>query len=117
GIVRDNSGRVVQIVEERDATPVEKTIREINTGIMAAPTAKLRAWLKDLRSNNAQGEYYLTDIIARAVADHMTVHTVRPENTWEILGVNSKQQLAELERVYQRTQAVKLMAAGVTLSD
>jgi len=116
-IVRDNAGRVVRIVEERDATPAEKAIREINTGIMAAPTAKLRVWLTDLRSNNAQGEYYLTDVIARAVADQVTIHTVQPENTWEILGVNSKQQLAELERVYQRRQAVKLMAAGVTLSD
>src|SRR5262249_41072020 len=75
-IVRDDAGRVRRIVEERDATPSEKAICEINTGIMAAPTAKLRLWLKDLRSNNAQGEYYLTDIIARAVADRMTIHTV-----------------------------------------
>jgi bifunctional UDP-N-acetylglucosamine pyrophosphorylase/glucosamine-1-phosphate N-acetyltransferase len=116
-IVRDRAGQVVRIVEERDASPAEKAIREINTGILAAPTAKLRAWLKDLRDDNAQGEYYLTDIIARAVADGMTIHTVQPEDTWEILGVNSKQQLAELERVHQHAQAVKLMAAGVTLAD
>jgi bifunctional UDP-N-acetylglucosamine pyrophosphorylase/glucosamine-1-phosphate N-acetyltransferase len=116
-IVRDNAGRVVRIVEERDASPAEKAIREINTGILAASTAKLRGWLKDLRDDNAQGEYYLTDIIERAVADGVPIHTVQPKDTWEILGVNSKQQLAELERVYQRTQATKLMASGVTLAD
>jgi bifunctional UDP-N-acetylglucosamine pyrophosphorylase / glucosamine-1-phosphate N-acetyltransferase len=116
-IVRDRSGRVVRIVEERDASPTEKAIREINTGILAAPTAKLRDWLKDLRDDNAQGEYYLTDIIERAVADGVPIHTVQPKDIWEILGVNSKQQLAELERVYQRTQATKLMASGVTLAD
>jgi len=116
-IVRDNAGRVVRIVEERDASPAEKAIREINTGILAAPTVKLRGWLKDLRDDNAQGEYYLTDIIERAVADGVPIHTAQPKDTWEILGVNSKQQLAELERVYQRTQATKLMASGVTLAD
>ncbi|HTS53034.1 MAG TPA: bifunctional UDP-N-acetylglucosamine diphosphorylase/glucosamine-1-phosphate N-acetyltransferase GlmU, partial [Burkholderiales bacterium] len=116
-IVRDRAGRVVRIVEERDASPAEKSIREINTGILAAPTAKLRAWLEDLRDDNAQGEYYLTDIIARAVADGVTIHTVRPRDTWEILGVNSKEQLAELERIYQRGQAMKLMTAGVSLAD
>jgi len=116
-IVRDGSGRVLCIVEERDASPAEKAIREINTGILAAPTTKLRAWLKDLRDDNAQGEYYLTDIVERAVADGEGIHTVQPTDTWEILGVNSKQQLAELERVYQRTQATKLMTGGVTLAD
>ena len=116
-IVRDNAGRVVRVVEERDANPAEKAIHEINTGILAAPTVKLRGWLRDLRDDNAQGEYYLTDIIELAVADGALIHTVQPEDTWEILGVNSKQQLAELERVYQRTQAAKLMAAGVTLAD
>jgi bifunctional UDP-N-acetylglucosamine pyrophosphorylase / glucosamine-1-phosphate N-acetyltransferase len=116
-IVRDAAGRVVRIVEERDASPAERAIREINTGILAAPTAKLRGWLNDLRDDNAQGEYYLTDIIERAVADGVAIHTVQPADTWEILGVNSKQQLAELERVYQRTQATKLMADGVTLAD
>jgi len=116
-IVRDNAGRVMRVVEERDANPGEKAIREINTGILAAPTAKLKSWLKDLRDDNAQGEYYLTDIIELAVADGAPIHTVQPADTWEILGVNSKQQLAELERVYQREQAVKLMAGGVTLAD
>ena len=116
-IVRDGSGRVLCIVEERDASPAEKAIREINTGILAAPTTKLRAWLKDLRDDNAQGEYYLTVFVERAVADGEGIHTVQPTDTWEILGVNSKQQLAELERVYQRTQATKLMTGGVTLAD
>ena len=116
-IVRDNAGRVARVVEERDANPDEKAIREINTGIVAAPTAKLRGWLRELRTDNAQGEFYLTDIIERAVVDGTPIHTVQPANTWEILGVNSKQQLAELERIYQREQAVKLMAKGVTLAD
>ena len=104
-IVRDDAGRVVRIVEERDANPAQKAIREINTGILAASTARLKGWLHGLRNDNAQGEYYLTDVIARAVADGVTIHTVQPADTWEILGVNSKQQLAELERVYQREQA------------
>ena len=116
-IVRDDAGRVVRIVEERDANPAQKAIREINTGILAAPTARLKGWLHGLRNDNAQGEYYLTDVIARAVADGVTIHTVQPADTWEILGVNSKQQLAELERVYQREQASHLLARGVTLSD
>jgi bifunctional UDP-N-acetylglucosamine pyrophosphorylase/glucosamine-1-phosphate N-acetyltransferase len=116
-IVRDDADRVVRIVEERDASPAQKAIREINTGILAAPTKQLRAWVQGLRNDNAQGEYYLTDIIARAVADGVTIHTVQPTDTWEILGVNSKQQLAELERVYQREQASRLLASGVTLSD
>jgi len=116
-IVRDDAGRVVRIVEERDANPAQKAIREINTGILAAPTAKLKAWLGGLRNDNAQGEYYLTDVIARAVTDGVRIHTVQPTDTWEILGVNSKQQLAELERVFQREHASRLLARGVTLSD
>ena len=116
-IVRDSAGGVVRIVEERDASPAQKAIREINTGILAAPTKQLRAWVQALRNDNAQGEYYLTDIVARAVVDGVTIHTVQPTDAWEILGVNSKQQLAELERVYQREQASRLLASGVTLSD
>jgi bifunctional UDP-N-acetylglucosamine pyrophosphorylase/glucosamine-1-phosphate N-acetyltransferase len=116
-IVRDAAGRVVRIVEENDATAAEKAIREINTGILAAPTTKLKAWLQGLRNDNAQGEYYLTDAIARAVADGVAIHTVQPSDTWEILGVNSKQQLAELERVFQREQASRLLESGVTLAD
>lgn len=116
-IVRDAAGRVVRIVEESDANPTEKAILEINTGILAAPTAKLKAWLEGLRSDNAQGEIYLTDAVARAVADGVAIHTLQPRDTWEILGVNSKQQLAQLERVFQRERAAELLARGVTLLD
>ncbi len=116
-IVRDATGRVVRIVEESDSTPDEKAIREINTGILAAPTTKLKAWLHGLHDDNAQGEIYLTDIVARAVAERVAIHTLQPSDTWEILGVNSKQQLAELERVLQRERAAQLLARGVTLLD
>jgi bifunctional UDP-N-acetylglucosamine pyrophosphorylase / glucosamine-1-phosphate N-acetyltransferase len=116
-IVRDTTGRVARIVEESDSTLDEKAIREVNTGILAAPTTKLKAWLQGLRSDNAQGEIYLTDVIARAVADGVAIHTLQPADTWEILGVNSKQQLAELERVFQRERAAQLLARGVTLLD
>jgi bifunctional UDP-N-acetylglucosamine pyrophosphorylase/glucosamine-1-phosphate N-acetyltransferase len=116
-IVRDATGRVVRIVEESDSTPDEKAIREINTGILAAPTTKLKAWLHGLRDDNAQGEIYLTDVIACAVTDRVAIHTLQPSDTWEILGVNSKQQLAELERVFQRERAAQLLASGVTLLD
>ncbi|HMV01515.1 MAG TPA: NTP transferase domain-containing protein, partial [Rhodocyclaceae bacterium] len=97
-IVRDASGHVVRIVEEKDATSEEKAIREVNTGIMAIPSDRLEAWLKGLSNNNAQGEYYLTDIVALAVAERLPVHTAQPDGEWEVLGVNSKVQLAELER-------------------
>jgi bifunctional UDP-N-acetylglucosamine pyrophosphorylase/glucosamine-1-phosphate N-acetyltransferase len=116
-ILRDPAGRVVRIVEERDATPPQQAISEINTGMLAAPTRLLRTWLDGLGNDNAQKEYYLTDVIARAVADGTAVNTVQPTDTWEILGVNSKQQLAELERVFQREQAAQLLARGVTLID
>ena len=116
-IVRDAAGRVLRIVEERDATVEEKAIREINTGILSAPAAKLRTWLRGLRNDNAQGEYYLTDVIAHAVAEGVSVDTAQPADDWEILGVNSKLQLAQLERVYQSEQAARLMEHGVTLAD
>ena len=116
-IVRDTSGQVLRIVEEREATVEEKAIREINTGILAAPTAKLRGWLQELSNENAQGEYYLTDVVALAVGEGVPVHTVQPSHAWEILGVNSKLQLAQLERTFQDQQAAKLMARGVTLAD
>jgi len=116
-IVRDASGQLLRIVEERDATADEKAIREINTGILAAPTAKLRQWLQELRNENAQGEYYLTDVVAHAVAEGVRVHTVQPAHAWEILGVNSKLQLAQLERTFQEQRAAQLMARGVTLAD
>ncbi len=116
-VVRGGDGRVQRIVEERDASDAEKALLEINSGIVCADTAKLKGWLTDLRNDNAQGEYYLTDVIARAVADDVEVGTVYPSDNWEILGVNSKQQLAQLERIYQLGIADELMARGVTLAD
>ncbi|MET0964731.1 MAG: bifunctional UDP-N-acetylglucosamine diphosphorylase/glucosamine-1-phosphate N-acetyltransferase GlmU [Noviherbaspirillum sp.] len=115
-IVRDND-RIVRIVEQKDATPAERMITEVNTGIMVAPTARLRHWLATLSNNNAQGEYYLTDIVARAVADDVPVVSAQPDAVWETLGVNSKVQLAELERVHQRNLAYLLLEQGVTLAD
>jgi len=115
-IVRDN-GRIVRIVEQKDANEQERAITEVNTGIMVAPTARLRAWLSTLSNDNAQGEYYLTDIVARAVADGVPVVSAQPDAVWETLGVNSKVQLAELERIHQRNLAYRLLEQGVTLAD
>ena len=115
-IVRDDD-RIVRIVEQKDATPEERAITEVNTGIMVAPTARLRAWLSTLSNDNAQGEYYLTDIVARAVADDVQVVSAQPDAVWETLGVNSKVQLAELERIHQRNLAYQLLEQGVTLAD
>ena len=115
-IVRDND-RIVRIVEQKDATEQERTITEVNTGIMVAPTGRLRTWLSTLSNDNAQGEYYLTDIVARAVADGVPVVSAQPDADWETLGVNSKVQLAELERIHQRNLAYRLLELGVTLAD
>jgi bifunctional UDP-N-acetylglucosamine pyrophosphorylase/glucosamine-1-phosphate N-acetyltransferase len=116
-IVRDAGGRVVRIVEQKDANADERLIREINTGIMAMPTARLGEWLGRLSSNNAQNEYYLTDIVGMAVEEGLPVHTANPLHAWEVLGVNSKVQLAELERIAQSGYAEKLMEQGVRLAD
>jgi bifunctional UDP-N-acetylglucosamine pyrophosphorylase/glucosamine-1-phosphate N-acetyltransferase len=111
------AGKVVRIVEEKDADDTERRIGEINTGILVAPTAALARWLPVLGRRNAQGEYYLTDIVALAVAEGMPVVTTQPDAVWETEGVNSKAQLAALERVHQRSVATQLMEAGVTLAD
>ena len=116
-IVRDTAGNMVSIVEEKDATAEQKAICEVNTGIMAIPTARLADWLGKLKNGNAQGEYYLTDIVALAVAEGLPVRTAQPEGEWEVLGVNSKVQLAELERQHQRNLADQLLVAGVRLAD
>ena len=116
-IVRDAVGNVQRIVEEKDATAEEKAIREVNTGIMAIPSARLADWLGRLSNNNAQGEYYLTDIVALAVAEGLPVRTAQPDGEWEVLGVNSKVQLAELERVHQRNIAEAMLVGGVRLAD
>ena len=115
-IVR-GAGGIERIVEHKDANEAQRAIREVNTGIMAIPTARLAAWLTRLSSTNAQCEYYLTDIVAMAVADGVKVTSAQPRDAWETLGVNSKVQLAELERVHQRNIAVALLEAGVSLAD
>lgn len=116
-IVRQADGTVARIVEQKDATPDERAIREINTGIMAFPTVRLADWLARLSNDNAQGEYYVTDLVAMAVADGVPVRTAQPDAEWEVLGVNSKVQLAELERVAQLNTAGRLLEQGVRLAD
>jgi bifunctional UDP-N-acetylglucosamine pyrophosphorylase / glucosamine-1-phosphate N-acetyltransferase len=116
-IVRDVAGKVVRIVEAKDASPSEIAVREINTGFLAAPAARLKDWVARLRNHNAQGEYYLTDVIAMAVAEGLTVTTPQASAEWEILGVNSKTELAQLERTHQLNQAQALLKQGVTLRD
>jgi len=115
-IVREN-GEIRRIVEEKDANEAERAIREINSGIMVIPTRHLKKWLSSLSNNNAQGEYYLTDIVAQAVADGVPVVSAHPSGEWEVAGVNSKVQLAELERRHQLNIATALLEKGVTLMD
>jgi bifunctional UDP-N-acetylglucosamine pyrophosphorylase/glucosamine-1-phosphate N-acetyltransferase len=115
-IVRED-GRIVRIVEEKDASEAERAIREINSGIMVVPTRHLKRWLSALSNNNAQGEYYLTDIVAQAVSENVPVTSVSASAEWEVAGVNSKVQLAELERRHQLNIANALLEKGVTLMD
>lgn len=117
GRILRRAGEIVGIVEQKDASETEKAIREVNTGIMVVPTRQLKKWLATLSNDNAQKEYYLTDIVARAVADGVPVVSARPSGVWETLGVNSKVQLAELERIHQRNIADALLEQGVTLAD
>ncbi|HZW87091.1 MAG TPA: bifunctional UDP-N-acetylglucosamine diphosphorylase/glucosamine-1-phosphate N-acetyltransferase GlmU [Gallionella sp.] len=116
-IVRNSKGEVLRIIEEKDATPQQLEIREVNTGILLAPTKLLRGWLAKLRNNNAQAEYYLTDIVGMAVQQGVAVHTVQPGHVWEVQGINSKLQLAVLERTWQQVEAASLLEQGVTLID
>ena len=115
-IVREN-GQIQAIVEHKDATTEQHQIKEINTGIYCVSNAKLHEWLPKLSNNNAQGEYYLTDIVAMALADGMQVASVEPEQAFEVEGVNDRIQLAALERQFQTDQAKKLMQQGVHLID
>jgi bifunctional UDP-N-acetylglucosamine pyrophosphorylase/glucosamine-1-phosphate N-acetyltransferase len=108
---------VVRIVESKDASSTESAVREVYTGFLAAPAGKLRKWLAGLRNHNVQGEHYLTDIISMAVTEQVAIATRAPRDISEILGVNSKPELAQLERMYQKQQAEKLMQQGVTLRD
>ena len=116
-IVRDAYGEVQAIVEHKDASAEQKAIREGNTGILAVPGSRIGEWLGRLSNSNAQGEYYLTDVIAMAVADGLRVATEQPQDAMEVQGANDRIQLAELERHYQLRAARRLMAQGVTLRD
>jgi len=116
-IVRNATGQVTKIVEEKDASSSEKQINEVNTGIMAVQGKQLKKWLSQLSNSNVQGEYYLTDVIEMAVADQVSIVTSQPETEDEVLGVNNRIQLSHLERVYQYEQATSLMEQGVTLKD
>jgi bifunctional UDP-N-acetylglucosamine pyrophosphorylase/glucosamine-1-phosphate N-acetyltransferase len=116
-VVRDWHGNVLKIVEERDASAEERRITEVNTGILVAPTAALKGWLGRLSNDNAQREYYLTDVFALAVRDGVHAAAVAAEDLDETQGVNSKAELAQLERVAQRRIAARLMHDGATLAD
>ncbi len=116
-IVRDAQGRVSAIVEHKDASEAQKAIKEGNTGILAVPGKRLADWLSRLSNHNAQGEYYLTDVIAMAVQDGLTVATAQPLDAMEVQGANDRKQLSDLERHYQLREARRLMASGVTLRD
>jgi len=117
GRVIRRRGRVVRIVEEKDATERERALHEINTGIVVAPTQRLKAWLSKLKNGNSQKEYYLTDIVAIATQERVPVTAIQADAAWETLGINSPGQLAELERIFQRNVAGALMEQGVTLAD
>ena len=116
-IVRNAGGRVQRIVEQKDADPEELAIREVNTGIMCVPRAELAGWLAGLSNSNAQGEYYLTDVLGMAVQQGFDIQVRQPSTALEAEGVNNRVQLAALERAYQRTTAERLMVAGMTLRD
>ncbi len=115
-IVRED-GEVQAIIEHKDATPAQRKINEVNTGIMAMPAKMLKNWLLRINNDNAQKEYYLTDIVSLAVMDEVTVEATAIDNEWAVTGVNSKVDLAAVERAYQRKQANELMVAGVTIKD
>ena len=116
-IVRNKKGFVENITEEKDASNEIKKINEVNTGILAVKANLLKNWLSNLDNNNAQKEYYLTDVVAMAVKDGFVVETTQPDNEHEVMGVNNRLQLSELERYYQQLKANELMAGGITLAD
>jgi bifunctional UDP-N-acetylglucosamine pyrophosphorylase/glucosamine-1-phosphate N-acetyltransferase len=117
GRVLRKGKKVVGIVEEKDASARQRALREVNTGIVVAPTKKLKAWLAKLQNNNAQKEYYLTDVVALATKERVPVTAIQADAAWETLGANSRGQLAELERIYQRNLADALMKQGVEIAD
>ncbi|TRW48720.1 UDP-N-acetylglucosamine diphosphorylase/glucosamine-1-phosphate N-acetyltransferase [Aliidiomarina halalkaliphila] len=116
-IVRTENGEISGIVEHKDASPAQHRIQEVNTGMMAANGADLKRWLKNLDNNNAQGEFYLTDVVAMAAAEGVQIASAQPKDIPEVEGANNRLQLAGLERAYQLRQAEALMIAGATLLD
>jgi bifunctional UDP-N-acetylglucosamine pyrophosphorylase / glucosamine-1-phosphate N-acetyltransferase len=116
-IVREASGNVARIVEHKDASREDLAIREINAGFMAMSARRLAGWLGKLTNRNSQKEYYLTDVVTLAVADGLAVRVVKVQDSWEVAGVNSKRELAELERQFQRKEAERLLNEAVTLAD
>src|SRR5262249_11836772 len=116
-VIRNSRDQVQKIVEQKDASKKELKVQECNTGVLAAPAKLLKKWLKKVRNDNSQGEYYLTDVIAMAVADKVAVGPLIAPNLVEVLGVNDKVQLAEVEAAYRGRVARALMIAGVTLAD
>ncbi len=116
-VVRNHDGQVTAIVEQKDADPGQQQITEVNTGILLLPGDRLGAWLSSLSCDNAQGEYYLTDLIAKAVADGLGVYTAQPHDADEAEGVNDRRQQATLERAWQQRAAAELMTAGVSFAD
>lgn len=116
-IIRNEQGTLLRIVEEKDASDEERQICEINTGMMLSPALGLRKWLEKLDNNNVQGEFYLTDTIAAAVEDGVSINTIEPRAEVEIRGINDRIQLSELERYYQLIQAHQLMGKGITIMD
>lgn len=116
-IKRNEQGQIIRVIEEKDATPDERKITEINSGIYCLSGSNLKKWLPQLRPQNAQGEYYLTDIITMAVNENVSINTIQPTYTEEILGINDRLQLAQLERFYQQQLAEQLMLQGVTIAD
>src|SRR5687768_18564045 len=116
-VVRDAGGKVTRIVEQKDASPAERAIREINAGFYALSAKRLAGWLKKIDNRNAQKEYYLTDLVSLAVGERVPVMAVKTDAAWEAAGVNTPRELAELEREFQRQQAARLLDAGVRLAD
>jgi bifunctional UDP-N-acetylglucosamine pyrophosphorylase/glucosamine-1-phosphate N-acetyltransferase len=116
-IIRDDAGRVTRIVEQKDANEAERAVEEVNTGLMAAPAGRLRGWLSRLDDDNAQGEFYLTDVVALAVADGVAVEAVRAGDAEEVMGVNDKVQLAEAETANRQRRVRDLMEQGATVAD
>jgi bifunctional UDP-N-acetylglucosamine pyrophosphorylase/glucosamine-1-phosphate N-acetyltransferase len=117
-IIRDpETSEIIAIVEQKDANADQQAINEINTGVMLIPNIQLHSWLPNIGNNNAQHEYYLTDIIGMAVKENIHIRSTHPRNFWEVMGVNNKHQLAELERIYQKEQAYNLLESGVGITD